>query len=134
MNMTTTFEDFCDKLMADDHPMARLEPEGFAADFSAFFGLSGRPTLGELTRLYEMAGIGKVSPAKLPWDLRGIHYTLPDGSYASTIRRTSERVPASLRYYTKATRSSTRPSGTAATMRRRSRRCAPRPTGSRRRC
>ena len=82
MNMTTTFEDFCDKLMADDHPMARLEPEGFAADFSAFFGLSGRPTLGELTRLYEMAGIGKVSPAKLPRDLRGVHYTLADGSYA----------------------------------------------------
>ena len=80
--MTTTFEDFCDKLMADDHPTARLEPEGFAADFSAFFGLSGRPTLGELTRLYEMAGIGKVSPAKLPWDLRGVHYTLADGSYA----------------------------------------------------
>ena len=82
MNITTTFEDFCDKLMADDHPMARLEPEGFAADFSAFFGLSGRPTLGELTRLYEMAGIGKVSPAKLPRDLRGVHYTLADGSYA----------------------------------------------------
>ena len=82
MNMTTNFEDFCDKLMAGDHPMARLEPEGFAADFSAFFGLSGRPTLGELTRLYEMAGIGKVSPAKLPWDLRGVHYTLADGSYA----------------------------------------------------
>ena len=80
--MTTTFEDFCDKLMADDHPTARLEPEGFAADFSAFFGLSGRPTLGELTRLYEMAGIGKVSPAKLPRDLRGVHYTLADGSYA----------------------------------------------------
>ena len=80
--MTTTFEDFCDKLMADDHPMARLEPEGFAADFSAFFGLSGRPTLGELTRLYEMTGIGKVSPAKLPGTLRGVHYTLADGSYA----------------------------------------------------
>ena len=80
--MTMTFEDFCDKLMADDHPTARLEPEGLAADFSAFFGLSGRPTLGELTRLYEMAGIGKVSPAKLPWDLRGVHYTLADGSYA----------------------------------------------------
>ena len=80
--MNMTFEDFCDRLMADDHPMARLEPEGLAADFSAFFGLSGRPTLGELTRLYEMAGIGKVSPAKLPWDLRGVHYTLADGSYA----------------------------------------------------
>ena len=80
--MTMTFDDFCDRLMSDDHPMERLEPEGFAAEFSAYFGLSGRPTLGELTRLYEMAGIGKVSPAKLPWDLRGVHYTLADGSYA----------------------------------------------------
>ena len=80
--MTMTFDDFCDKLMSDDHPMERLEPEGFAAEFSAFFGLSGRPTLGELTRLYEMAGIGKVSPARLPRDLRGVHYTVADGSYA----------------------------------------------------
>ena len=80
--MTRTLEEFCDGLMADDHPMERLEPEEFAAEFSAFFGLSGRPTLDELTRLYETAAIGKVSPAKLPGDLRGIHYTLPDGSYA----------------------------------------------------
>ena len=80
--MTRTLEEFCDGLMADDVPMKRMEPEGLAAEFSAFFGLSGRPTLDELTRLYETAGIGKVSPAKLPGTLRGIHYTLPDESYA----------------------------------------------------
>ena len=79
--MTRTLEEFCDGLMADDH-QERLEPEGFAAEFASYFRLSGRPTLDELTRLYETAGIGKVSPAKLPRDLRGIHYTLPDGSYA----------------------------------------------------
>ena len=80
--MTTTLEEFCDGLMADNHPIDRLEPEEFAAEFSAYFGLSRRLTLDELTKLYETAGIGKVSPAKLPGDLRGIHYTLPDGSYA----------------------------------------------------
>ena len=28
MTMTMTFDDFCDRLMADDHPMARLERKG----------------------------------------------------------------------------------------------------------
>ena len=82
MMMTRTLEEFCDGLMADDHPVERLEPEEFAAEFSAFFGLSGRPTLDELADVFEGTGIGKVSPAKLPGALRGIHYTLPDGSYA----------------------------------------------------
>ena len=80
--MTRTLEEFCDGLMSDDHPVERLEPEGFAAEFSAFFGLSGRPTLSQLADNFERAEIGKVSPAKLPSDLRGVHYTLPDGSYA----------------------------------------------------
>ena len=80
--MTRTLADFCDELMTDDHPTERLEPEGFAAEFTAFFRLSARPTLAELAELYERAGIGKVSPARLPRDLRGVHYTLPDGSYA----------------------------------------------------
>ena len=80
--MTTTFEDFCDKLMADDHPTARLEPEGFAADFSAYFQLPACRGLNRLAELFERTGIGKVSPAKLPGTLRGVHYTLPDGSYA----------------------------------------------------
>ena len=82
MMMTRTLEDFCDELMADDVPMKRLEPEGLAAEFAAFFGLSGRPTLAELVELFERAGIGKVSPARLPRDLRGIHYGNPDGSRA----------------------------------------------------
>ena len=82
MSMTRTLEDFCDRLMASDHPMERLEPESLAPDFSAYFRLSARPTLSELADKFELAGIGKVSPSKLPRDLRGIHYTLPDGSYA----------------------------------------------------
>ena len=80
--MTRTLDDFCDELMEDDFPARRLEPERLAADFPRFFGLSGRPTLDELTEVFERAGIGKVSPAKLPRALRGIHYTLPDESYA----------------------------------------------------
>ena len=80
--MTRTLDDFCDGLMGEDEPITCLEPEGFAAEFAAFFNLSERPTLAELSDTYEQAGIGKVSPAKLPGDLRGIHYPLPDGSRA----------------------------------------------------
>ena len=82
MTMTRTLEEFCDGLMADDHPIERLEPEGFAAEFSAYFHLSARPTLSELAEVFERAGIGKVSPDRLPGTLRGIHYTLSDESYA----------------------------------------------------
>ena len=82
MTMTMTFDDFCDGLMADDHPMERLEPEGFAAEFSACFQLPAWRGLNRLAELFDRTGIGKVSPAKLPGTLRGIHYTLPDGSYA----------------------------------------------------
>ena len=82
MTMTTTLEEFCDGLMADDHPMERLEPEGFAAEFSAYFQLPACRGLNRLAELFERTGIGKVSPAKLPGTLRGVHYTLPDGSYA----------------------------------------------------
>ena len=80
--MTRILEEFCEGLMADDHPIERLEPEEFAAEFSAYFHLSARPTLSELAETFERAGIGKVSPARLPRDLRGIHFTLPDESYA----------------------------------------------------
>ena len=82
MTMTRTLEDFCNGLMADERPMQRLAPEELAAEFAAFFGFSGRPALAELGDKYERAGIGKVSPAPLPDGLRGVHYTLPDGSYA----------------------------------------------------
>ena len=82
MSMTRTLDDFCDELMTGDVPMKRMEPEGLAAEFTAFFGLPARPTLSELADKFELAGIGKVSPSKLPRDLRGIHYTLSDGSYA----------------------------------------------------
>ena len=82
MMMTRTLEDFCDGLMADDHPMERLGPEGLAAEFSTYFQLPACRGLNRLAELFEQAGIGKVSPAKLPGTLRGVHYTLPDGSYA----------------------------------------------------
>ena len=80
--MAMTFDDFCDKLMSDDHPMERLEPEGLAAEFATYFHLPPCRGLNRLAELFERTGIGKVSPAKLPWTMRGIHYTLADGSYA----------------------------------------------------
>ena len=80
--MTMTFDDFCDRLMSDDHPMERLEPEGFAAEFSAYFQLPACRGLNRLAELFQRTGIGKVSPARLPGTLRGVHYTLADGSYA----------------------------------------------------
>ena len=80
--MIRTLDEFCDELMRDESPARRLEPERLAADFPRFFGLSARPTLVELTEVFECAGIGKVSPARLPGALRGIHYTLCDESYA----------------------------------------------------
>ena len=82
MSMTRTLDDFCDELMTGDVPMKRMEPEGLAAEFTAFFGLPARPTLDELAWVFERAGIGKVSPARLPRDLRGVHYSLPGGCYA----------------------------------------------------
>ena len=82
MIMTRTLDDFCDELMRSDSLSQRLEPERLASDFPRYFGLSGRPTLDELAEVFERAGIGKVSPARLPGTLRGIHYTLSDESYA----------------------------------------------------
>ena len=80
--MTGTLDEFCGELMRDEYPARRLEPERLAAYFPRYFGLSGRPTLDELAEVFERAGIGKVSPARLPGALRGIHYTLSDESYA----------------------------------------------------
>ena len=80
--MVRALDDFCDELMRDDSLSQRLEPERLAADFPRYFGLSGRPTLDEMAGVFERAGIGKVSPTRLPGALRGIHYTLPDESYA----------------------------------------------------
>ena len=82
MNMVRTLDDFCDEIMRDESPARRLEPDRLAADFPRFFGLSGRPRLDELAGVFERAGIGELSPARLPGALRGIHYTLSDESYA----------------------------------------------------
>ncbi len=77
-----TLTGLCDLLLTTDNPMEELEPESFAVRFSSFFGLSTRPDLTELTEVFQRAGIGTVSEKKLPSDLRGIHYTLPDGGNA----------------------------------------------------
>ncbi len=77
MMMTRTLEGFCDGLMRSDSLSQRLEP-----DFPRFFGLSGRPTLDKLAGVFERAGIGQVSSARLPGTLRGIHYMLSNESYA----------------------------------------------------
>ena len=68
--------------MSDDHPMARLEPEGFAADFSGLFPTAGLSRPEPAGRAVRADGYRQGVPAKLPGTLRGVHYTLPDGSYA----------------------------------------------------
>ena len=80
--MTRTLDDFCDRIMADDQPLARLEPEGLAAEFTRYFQVPLRVPLDDLAVLLECAGVGEVSEKPLAGGLRGVHYTLPDGSYA----------------------------------------------------
>ena len=80
--MTRTLDDFCDRIMADEHPLARLEPEGLAAEFTRYFQVPLRVPLDDLAVLLECAGVGEVSEKPLAGGLRGVHYTLPDGSYA----------------------------------------------------
>ena len=80
--MTRTLDDFCDRIMADDHPTARLEPEGLAAEFIRYFQVPLRVPLEDIAVLLECAGVGEVSEKPLAGGLRGVHYTQPDGSYA----------------------------------------------------
>ena len=81
--MTRTLEEFCDGLMTDDEPMTRLESGGICGRVQLpSSACRDAPPLRRLTDTFEQAGIGRVSPAKLPGDLRGIHYPLPDGSRA----------------------------------------------------
>ena len=80
--MARTLDDFCDRIMADDHPTARLEPEGLAAEFTRYFQVPLRVPLEDLAVLLECAGVGEVSEKPLAGGLRGVHYTQPDGSYA----------------------------------------------------
>ena len=81
--MTTgTIDGFCDKLLRDDCPEARLEPEGLAEDFTRYFGVRLRLSIDDIAVLLENAGIGVVSGARLAKGLRGVHYIQPDGTYA----------------------------------------------------
>ncbi|MDE2843910.1 MAG: ImmA/IrrE family metallo-endopeptidase [Chloroflexota bacterium] len=80
--MTKTLDNFCDRIIADDHPIRRLEPEGLAAEFTDYFRVPLRVSLEDLTVLLECAGVGDVSERPLAGGLRGIHYIQPDGTYA----------------------------------------------------
>ena len=80
--MTKTLDDFCDRIMADEHPIARLEPEDLAAEFTEYFQVPLRVPFDDLAVLLECAGVGEVSERPLAGGLRGIHYTQPNGSYA----------------------------------------------------
>ena len=81
--MTTgTIDGFCDELLQDDCPEARLEPEGLAEDFARYFGVRLRLSVDDIAVLLENAGIGVVSGAQLAKGLRGVHYILPDETYA----------------------------------------------------
>ena len=77
-----TIDGFCGELLRDDCPGARLEPERLAADFARRFRVPLRVSLDDLAVLLENAGIGTVSGARLKQGLRGVHYSLPAGSYA----------------------------------------------------
>ena len=77
-----TIDGFCGELLRDECPGDRLEPERLAADFSRRFRVPLRVSLDDLAVLLENAGIGTVSGARLKRGLRGVHYSLPGGSYA----------------------------------------------------
>ena len=80
--MTKTIDDFCDRIMADEHPVARLEPEKLASEFTEFFQVPLRVPLEDLAVLLECASVADVSERFLAGGLRGIHYIQPDGTYA----------------------------------------------------
>ena len=82
MMTTGTIDGFCDELLKDDCPEARLEPEGLAEDFSRYFEVRPRLSVDDIAVLLENAGIGLVFGGRLAQGLRGVHYILPDGRYA----------------------------------------------------
>ena len=82
MMTTGTIDGFCDELLKDDCPEARLEPEGLAEDFSRYFGVRLHLSVDDIAVLLENAGIGVVFGGRLAQGLRGVHYILPDGRYA----------------------------------------------------
>ena len=80
--MAETLDDFCDGLMTEADPLKALEPEPLAEVFSHYFPIPLRISTEDLSLLLETAGIGMVSGSDLPNGLRGVHYSLHDGSYA----------------------------------------------------
>ena len=82
MMMTGTIDGFCEELLKDECPGARLEPESLAEDFSLYFGVRLRLSVDDIAVLLENAGIGVVSGARLARGLRGVHYIQADGRYA----------------------------------------------------
>ena len=75
--MSKSREDFCRSLLDDDRT---LDPEGVAALFVSYFGVSSRPTMPELKALLEEAGFGTVSGAHLD-SMKGVHVSAPGGGY-----------------------------------------------------
>ena len=78
--MSKTREDFCRGLLDDDGPNDTLNPEGVAASFVSYLGISGRPTMPLLKVLLEEAGFGTVSGAHLD-SMKGVHVSAPGGGY-----------------------------------------------------
>ena len=65
--MSETLGGFCRDLLEDHEQGVRLDPETVAARFVNCFGVSGIPTLDELTDLARRTGLGEV--------LAGIRWT-----------------------------------------------------------
>ncbi len=78
--MIANREDFCRGLLDDDLARGAIDPEGVAARFVSYFGVSGRPTMPVLKTLLEDAGFGSVSGAHLD-SMKGVHFSAPDGGY-----------------------------------------------------
>ena len=77
---TQTLGGFCRDLLDEDTSGRHVDPESMAATFVDYFGLTARPTLGELTGLMERAGFGKVRDGEME-GLKGAHIGEPSGEY-----------------------------------------------------
>ena len=78
--MEKTLGGFCRDLLDEEPYRQSLDPEGLAARFVGYFGLSARPTLEELTDLAQRAGFGTVQEGKMD-GLKGAHFGQPGGEY-----------------------------------------------------
>ena len=78
--MEKTLGGFCRALLDDDPYRQAIDPEELAARFVDYFGLSPRPSLGELTNLAQQAGFGIVQDGQME-GLKGAHLGQPGGEY-----------------------------------------------------